>query len=249
MKILCVGDPHADLWNMKSIFRLAIREKCDRIHVLGDFGVFPNIPQCKEFLDYVSLESIQSNIPVSFIDGNHENHNYLRQLLETNTSENIFVKPGIEYWFRGKYIENIPETILSIGGAYSIDKIHRTVNVDWFFGEMISEEDVKKCDKKADVIFSHDCPLGVNFGFKNDESTYQNRKFLTDICEKVQPKILIHGHYHKFYWMDLQMNYGNLRVIGLGRNGDELDEQCVILEDGLVKFIDNNWFKRYEEIV
>lgn len=66
MKILAVGDTHGDIWNMKSIFRLAIREKCDRIHVLGDFGVFLNIPQCKEFLDYVSLESIQSNIPVSF---------------------------------------------------------------------------------------------------------------------------------------------------------------------------------------
>lgn len=78
MRTLVVGDTHADIDCMKDIFQLASENECDRIHIVGDFGVFPNLPQCKSFLEYVSFDSIQRNIPVSFTKGNHENHNYLR---------------------------------------------------------------------------------------------------------------------------------------------------------------------------
>lgn len=237
MKTLLCGDCHADTWNAKDIFKLAEKEKCDRIHFFGDFGYFLNLPECQAFLEYVSFNSIQSKIPVSFTDGNHENHYSLKRLFEKRVSETIFVMPGIEWWWRGKYSDIDSQKILSIGGAYSIDKNHRQVGVDWFENEIISYADFLRCDKECDIIFSHDCPLPIDFGFKNDEFTEANRKMLTEICEQTNPKILIHGHYHKFYWMDLKMNYGNLRVIGLGKNGQELNEQCVILENGLVKFL------------
>ena len=48
-RILVCGDIHADLENVKELFRLAILGKCERIHCVGDFGFFPNLPQCSEF--------------------------------------------------------------------------------------------------------------------------------------------------------------------------------------------------------
>jgi hypothetical protein len=230
-RILVCGDIHGDIWNVKEIFRLAIKGNCSRIHCVGDFGYFPNLEECLEFLRYVSFAGIDSGIHFSFTDGNHENHHFLRDLFESRKSESIFVLPGIEWFWRGKYFENC----LSIGGAYSIDKEYRTLGVDWFENEMISYSDFNRCSSEAEIIFSHDCPLGVDLGFPvNHFSTISNRKMLLEICKVVKPKILIHGHYHKHYWHDLKMEYGNLRVIGLDCNDGEISDQCLVLEENRV---------------
>lgn len=228
-RTLLVGDIHGDLKNMKTLFGIAISQKCSRIHCLGDFGFFPNLKECQTFLETTSRMALENGISVSFTDGNHENHELLNAFESVGE---VFVLPGIEWWWRGKYLENV----LSIGGANSIDKNHRIKGRDWFPEEMISNKDFYKCSEKADFIFSHDCPLGIDFGFKGDEMTIKNRKAILEICEVVQPKILFHGHYHKFHDRVLEMSYGNLRIIGLNC-GKCAEEQIMIFENGMIEWI------------
>ena len=84
------------------------------------------------------------------------------------------------------------------------------------------------------IIFSHDCPLGIEFGFKNDSETEANRKMLTEICEVVKPKILIHGHYHRFHKSVLEMSFGKVLCIGLDCNKNQ-SAQCLVLNDGEIE--------------
>lgn len=117
-RILVCGDIHGNLCNIAMIFNLASRRNCDRIHCVGDFGFFPafNETYLKTCSELVRKHSIR----LSFTDGNHEDHFHLNSLPET---EERYVCEGIEWFYRGK----IHEDILSIGGAHSIDKNHRTL--------------------------------------------------------------------------------------------------------------------------
>lgn len=228
-RILVCGDIHGDLCNIAMIFNLASRRNCDRIHCVGDFGFFPafNETYLKTCSELVRKHSIQ----LSFTDGNHEDHFHLNSLPET---EERYVYEGVEWFWRGKVFEDI----LSIGGAHSIDKNHRTLGLDWFPSELISMKDFYVCSsKEAKIVFSHDCPIEVNLVLGNDDpETISNRKMLSSIVNCVKPKLLIHGHYHRFYDTIIQMDYGVCRMIGLDCN-ENFKDQCLILENGNVEIL------------
>lgn len=85
-------------------------------------------------------------------------------------------------------------------------------------------------------MFSHDVPFEVNLFLKDDPETISNRKMLSSIVNHVQPKILIHGHYHRFYDMNCLMDYGICRMIGLDCN-ENFADQCLILDNGRVDIL------------
>ena len=231
MRNLICGDIHGDKFNLCDIFNLAKSHNCQRIINVGDFGFFPGIDCCKSFLDLCSNLIFQTGIQFSFVDGNHEDHQFLNQF----SGEVRNVWKGIEWNWRGKVFDGI----CSFGGAYSIDKEYREIGFDWFPEETISETQVQSISgKSCDVLLSHDCPFGIDFGFlKNDFGTYINRQQLLKVVLEMKPKLIIHGHYHNFYFMRKDFGYGMVEVVGLNRNKSELNEQCGILEDGQFEFL------------
>lgn len=229
-RILCAGDVHGEHCNIASLFQLASKRNCDRVHVLGDLGCFPNL--YPNFLPYCSELVSKYSIPLSFTDGNHEDHFFLNSLPET---EDRFVSEGVEWFWRGKVFENI----LNVGGANSVFMDFKTIRgQDWFPNEeLISTKDLYNCsDKSAMIVFSHDAPIEVNFLPNDNERSEANRKMLSSIVNSVQPKILIHGHYHRFYDAPILMDYGVCRVIGLDC-GARPEDQCIILENGIVEVL------------
>ena len=81
----------------------------------------------------------------------------------------------------------------------------------WWPTEMIRFEDAELAKKNAlekglvDIMFTHDCPTGVDVpGIHSDQKwqfpeTWQNRDLLREVFDVVQPKLLVHGHYHVRY--------------------------------------------------
>lgn len=157
MSTLIVGDMHGDKKNAISIFEVAIKNDCNKIICVGDFGYFPNLPECVEFLEFVSSEAINKGIHFSFVDGNHENHHSLN----TFSGNTRMVYPGIEWNFRGKQWEDSGLTFISMGGAYSIDKEHRTMGVDWFPEERIKVKDVWAIEGKKIRLLIEEFPEPV----------------------------------------------------------------------------------------
>lgn len=113
---------------------------------LGDLGWYPYT--INEF------RLLQLDLPVYWVDGNHEYFPLLRGLTEvTEMAPNLFYVP------RGTILELDGRNVAFLGGAASVDQAWRHTGVDWFPDEVITDEDTQRFDfsKKVDVLITH-CP-------------------------------------------------------------------------------------------
>lgn len=165
MKLALVGDIHAgfDIFISK-IYSQIKQNRADIIFQLGDFGIYPTLfPEdlCGKLFD----------IPIYFIDGNHEEFRYLKKLCENGLKHNdgtYEIYPNIFYVPRGTVLKFGKEIIGCIGGANSIDKYYRKEGYDWFPEEEITDQDVENAIKKfkeenITMMFTHTPSYNIIF--------------------------------------------------------------------------------------
>ena len=121
-RVLVVGDLHGNVMAARRAFVTAKRVKADVIFQVGDFGFWPHadggafLLACSEYSEMV-------DIPLYWIDGNHENHEMLTAVVKVyGFAHPIEIYPGVHYVPRGCRMIWGRRTILGLGGAYSIDK-------------------------------------------------------------------------------------------------------------------------------
>lgn len=201
------------------------------LHV-GDFGLWPG-PDGKRFLQRVDDALEDADAELWFVDGNHEDHRRLTNLMESRTIEQRRTSPypitdRISWLPRGYRWQWHDRTWLALGGATSPDRPQRTVNRDWWPQEVISYDDfVAACSPgKADVMLTHDCPQGVPMNLPKDIPGWWelgpaelHRRLLRTVVENVAPTSLFHGHYHLFHDTTVDLGHGEMRVVGLDCDG------------------------------
>jgi len=196
MAICMLGDFEND-WN--TLVQILKEEAPDMVLQVGDFGFWPNRPECK-----YSKKLLRNQIPIYFCDGNHEDHKALRQLCRKHgTKRPIEVGPNIYYMPRGSTL-TLPDgrRVLFVGGAESVDKRRRTPGYDWFAEEIISEDDLANLpgeDEKIDVIVSHTCPLEFQIVPPEYASIFASdpcRAMLSQVLRRFQPDLWYFGHFH-----------------------------------------------------
>jgi hypothetical protein len=126
---------------------------------------------------------------------------------------------------------------MAVGGAVSVDKHMRKAGVSWWPGEELTDGQVEYAcrddDTAVDVVFAHDCPVGVDIPGVGRDLKHGNtngwpwdvlleaerhRRKLRRICDAVRPQLYFHGHYHVAYseYLDGTM------FAGLGCDGDRM---------------------------
>ena len=221
MRLLLVGDLHANIERAKEINDLAIRQDIDKIIGLGDFG-YTFTP------DVISAVSAQK-IPWYFIDGNHDDHTQLTH----DAPEIEEFAHELYYIPRGHVWEWESKTFAAMGGAYSIDKSHRVPYISWWPDEQIQIGDMYRLDenigsKKVDIFLSHEAPkIAVKHFFKDaNREGLSDRAFLEQAYNNYKPKLWIHGHWHyRYEWQS-----DDTKFIGLGHDYDTIEEQAYILD-------------------
>lgn len=223
---LYIGDSHGRFGKFNKTIEAAVsnaNHPIDEAVSVGDFGYFPKFgyQYCSSHLD----------IPVRFIDGNHDDHDSLATEILPNT---IF---QAEHISRG----TVESSVLFMGGATSIDKHMRTPGTDWWAGENISQrqyyqalENIETAEDDIKVMVAHDSicsayPLlidGNKYGFAKDP----NAIALEQLFKEAQPLVYIHGHHHvsKHYMI------GGTKFISLERCDCEeawLHEVAVLVRD------------------
>jgi hypothetical protein len=132
--------------------------------------------------------------PVWFIDGNHEDHEALKDFKQISNTYHI--KRGT--------VMDLPtgERALFMGGAASIDREFRTPGFDWFPEEVISEKDIANLpDEPIDIVFSHTCPdciLKQVIKKRNGRSDFRDPSttYLQVVLEKYSPPRWYFSHWH-----------------------------------------------------
>lgn len=128
--------------------------------------------------------------------------------------------------------------MVALGGAYSLDQVYRSPYVSWWPQETISVAEATKCvaDGPVDVMFTHDCPAGIDMPFHFslpehvERAADQHRDLLRGVVDDVKPKVLYHGHYHRRYDDVLEGEDYRTQVHGLGMDGTPFNENCMIVD-------------------
>lgn len=250
-KILVCGDTHG---NTSAICNVAIpmarKNGCKLIVQVGDFGYWEHTQEGVRFLNKVSKCLVREDMTMIWLDGNHENHPMLwREYWPSGPDGFCTIRENLHYLPRGTVWKIGHVTCLALGGAFSIDRDWRIgeelysgkPETLWWSTEMIRFEEATQAVKNAkekgpvDIMFTHDCPTGTDIeGIHSKDKwiypeTWQNRDLLREVFDEVQPKLLIHGHYHTRYTSKLplkpKVGEGDLldwdycRVDGLSNDG------------------------------
>lgn len=212
MKTFFLSDTHGSVLDIRIyIIHLSklVNETPFRIIQLGDFGYCDNTGD----IGKVNNLCKKYNCYLDFIDGNHEDFDYMENMLNLNihSPTKQFVKSNINYLGRG-YTEIISDKkVIFFGGAGSFDRFKRKPT-KWWQQEKILDLDIANIRvDDYDLMVSHDAPVGETLGSRNAEYEERygnmaaklyvkecNDMYMKALC-KINPKIVVHGHYHHTY--------------------------------------------------
>lgn len=153
--ILLLSDIHGDYFILQDAINKAHQVSATCIIQLGDFGLFDK-DNGKDFHRVCQ----SANIPVYFIEGNHDDCSRWTALTEVTK---IWDDANLFYIPRGTVMEIDGRTLAFMGGAWSIDKnIRLQHNMHWDEREDINDQEVERLiqnskDKKIDMFITH-CP-------------------------------------------------------------------------------------------
>lgn len=206
MIVMALGDTHGNRGFTKQAITWASENGVDRIVQVGDFGFWPRTNNGQKFLHDVGKHSVQMGVPLFFIDGNHEDHLYLKAMRERHEDADFI-----------HYSKSYPVTYINrgarwlwgdvwfgaFGGAFSIDRAWRTedsAQYGWFKEEVPDESKIPSLGK-VDVLFTHDSPIipPSVYGFqhfKSDETSRESQAAVYNAVVASKPALVIHGHWH-----------------------------------------------------
>ena len=134
--VVVAGDWHGNINFALGAIKQAHSMGTSTILHVGDFGYFR--PSALNGLEHLLLFL---GITIYWIDGNHENHDLLSTLARdedglAQTGQNMY------HIKRGTVFEVDGVKWLGLGGAASVDRQWRTEGLDWWPGELISNQEV-----------------------------------------------------------------------------------------------------------
>lgn len=169
--MLLIGDVHCNIRQ----YQLIIERYAGETLQLGDFGFYK---EHKWHLDNLDSEKHK----VCF--GNHDDQSFLQ---ERHSCGDF------------KYFEKYD--LMSIRGAYSIDKSRRTTGVDWWPNEEMTylemNDTIAFYEKRLpSIVVTHDCPRKISKKLFDLDITSITARGLDEMFEIHQPKMWIFGHHH-----------------------------------------------------
>ncbi len=178
----------------------------DYVIIAGDFGAIWSERTVEDSL--AAYEKFPFN--VLFVDGNHENFDLINKYpVEEWCGGKIHrITPKIAHLMRGEVYTIGAVTILTLGGATSVDKYMRREGESWWADEAITyadidnaERNIKRVNGCVDYVITHSCdekalyyPPLRDRQFQAD--VYPENLMLNWIEENVEYKHWFFGHYH-----------------------------------------------------
>lgn len=219
-KLLIAGDFHGNHPWAKKIIDVAKAENISKIMQVGDFGVWPG-KNGQEYLDILSRHLVKQDVKLYFLPGNHEDYNQIQlweHQIEPNLQGHREVRPNLFYTSKVNGWKWEHTYFASVGGAVSVDKAWRKLDVSWWPQEQLTQEEAEKAISfgHVDYLFTHDCPPYHPFQrLKPDAESVAHRQRIGEVAAKLMPMRWFHGHYHECADYDFWHAGGMTNVHGL----------------------------------
>ena len=194
-KMFVVGDIHGNpvIMSSKNFPEGKDLSIDDVVVQLGDFGIIwedkIDAPE-NHWMEWLS----DKPFTVLVVPGNHENFNRIFDLpiIEKwggKVREYKTYRNSIYFAERGEVYTIGTRKILTIGGALSIDKEYRTLDVSYWTQELLSKADEENTlnnldlnNWKVDYVFAHTCPQEV-VPYMIDGPLFDSPKYMDPTCK------------------------------------------------------------------
>lgn len=236
-RLALLGDTHGNtVWTRKALAHLA-KQGVDTVVQVGDFGYrFES-----GFVGEVNRTAERLEMVVHFVDGNHDDHDYLSRLPRTAQGVGV-VADRIGHLPRGTRWTWNGLRFLALGGAASVDRSLRGPG-EWWPQELTSDDDVARAidGGACDILVAHDAPAGVELppsalgppGAWPGEDILlagRNRARLREVVEAVKADRVICGHYHVRHDADLLREDGAITQVSvLTRDRQPFEDASLVL--------------------
>lgn len=122
-RVLFAGDTHGQTAHVDHLLRVAVRNVCTGMFVVGDFGYWEHTHDGRVFLDKVDRLAGRYGVALAFLDGNHDNAALLVQRYAERDGDGlVVVREHLRYAPRGHRWTWRSSRLLAAGGAASLDK-------------------------------------------------------------------------------------------------------------------------------
>jgi hypothetical protein len=209
--VLVAGDWHGNREWAARCFHKAADLRCPVILQLGDFGVWPG--RADAWLDHCDGLGRDTGVSLVWIDGNHEDHDALDVWKEkADPSGLVPMRDTVTWASRGARWSWSGVRFGALGGAVSADRFLRRAGVNWWPQEAPTQADADRLgDGRLDVLVTHAAPARVPFSPTRPlrlpgtilEDARQVRNVLDRAVERTRPRLVLHGHYHHRYRVEL----------------------------------------------
>ncbi|MBT2496205.1 metallophosphoesterase [Microbacterium sp. ISL-59] len=205
-RVAVCGDWHGNVGWTRTLARAipALAPDVTTILQLGDWWIDP------EVVDEVFSDTSISRIFVTL--GNHEPWDQVTPLLDANAGSAVRVSEITWLLPRPGRLTIGGRTVLSLGGAASVDRLWRIEGAGWWRDEAITDVQVAEAiaGGPADLMLTHESPartpvravrevLRTNpMGFPNERlaESMASRDRVKQVWDAVRPELLMHGHMH-----------------------------------------------------
>lgn len=203
LSIYVIGDTHRTK-NVSKLLNIDCLTTNDYVIITGDFGII--MPDLNvELLN----ELEKKDFTILYCDGNHEGFEVLNSYpIEIWNGGKIHrIGKNVFHLMRGQVFTIEGEKIFTFGGAETVDKLNRTIGIDWWKEEIPSYDEMNEALKnlknnnyKVDYVISHDCRtytlhyLCSKYDFCPNENVVN--EFLEYIYSILDFKHWYFGHYH-----------------------------------------------------
>ena len=226
-RIFITGDTHGenDIGKLNTrLFPIQKQlTKDDYVIIVGDFGACwyggSNIEQTNPGYEipprhrgYVGKDDYlldwyeRKNFTTLFIDGNHENHKLLNTFAVEHWHGGLVhrIRPSVIHLMRGQVYEIAGSTFFTMGGASSVDRMHRLEDVSWWSAELPSNEEYEQaldnldqCGWKVDYVLTHCCGSNVLCQMRTHHPQSDKlTQFLMSLEGRLEYKMWYFGHHH-----------------------------------------------------
>jgi predicted phosphodiesterase len=166
MRVLIVGDVHGQHQQLAESLRQAQTDfRIAAAIQVGDFGFYKNL------LTHAREEKIRFPVPLHVIDGNHEDHPWLRRALLLGAGRTWKHELNLVYQPRPSVASFGTSRVGFLGGALHVDRPQKHNSLTGFPNYILrrSREHAATLfnHQRPDLIVTHSCPSRIGIGIRS----------------------------------------------------------------------------------